>query len=92
LTADITLDELLAEYRRLGLGREDEGLTTLEYGERWKLASNAVLRRLKLAARAGMLRAGRKTVSRVDGVPTLVPCYTIELPAAGRPGKARKKK
>lgn len=84
MASEIGLDELLAEYKRLGLTHEDEGLTSKELGKRWGLADDAVRVRLHIAQAAGLLRVGRKMAKRLDGQPTIVPCYTIEIPKAKR--------
>ena len=88
---EIDLDEMLAEYARLGMTSEGKGLTTAELCERWKLGTDAVLRRLKLAQKAGILRCGRKPGTRLDGVPTPVPCYWVERPK-GQPKQTKRGK
>ena len=80
MAAEIDLDELLAEYARLGMTSAGKGLTTVELAERWGIGTDAVLRRLKLAQKAGILRCGKRPSVRLDGVPTPVPCYWIERP------------
>ena len=87
---EIDLDGLLAECSRLGMGSEAKGLTTAELVERWGIGTDAVLRRLKLAQKAGILRVGRKASTRLDGVPTPVPCYWIERPAQPKQPKRGK--
>lgn len=82
-SSTITLDELLAEYERLGLnarGNEVDGLTVNELAARWGISSGLVRRRLQTAAGAGMLRVGRRPVTDLAGRPTSIPVYAIDIP------------
>ena len=79
---EMNLDELLAEYKRLGVlnASDDEGLTTNELAEKWRVPHSTAKKMLRRFHNAGWLRVGRKTVTRFDGVQTRVSCYRIEVP------------
>lgn len=80
MATEMSLDDLMAEWNRLGLARDDEGLTTKELSARWGVGTDAVIRRLSLFQAAGWLRVGRKSSKRIDGLPSRVSCYRIEVP------------
>lgn len=82
--ADITLDELLAEYARFGATTEAKGVTVRELCAKLGRTEDVVRNLLRRAQAAGVLRVGRKTIARLDGVGTPVPCYWFERPAKSK--------
>ena len=81
MAADISLDELLAEYARLGATTAAKGLSVRELKEKLGKGDDAVRKLLLRAKAAGVLRSGRKMAERLDGLHTPVPCYWFERPA-----------
>ena len=88
--ATITIDELVAEFERLGVGKrrpDDEGLTAMEWSEVWECSSNTARIRLRQAKAHGLLKVGRKSAENLSGGQCMISCYNIVLP----PIKSRKK-
>lgn len=84
MPADITIDELLAEYARLGATNEAKGLSVRELCDKLGRTEDVVRKLLRRAQAAGVLRVGRKMIARLDGVGTPVPAYWFERPKRGR--------
>ncbi len=78
--ADVSLTALQREFEKLGLHRNDEGLTVVDFAKRWGVSSDVVRARLKQAKDLGWLTAGRKTSIRIDGQTNYTPCYIIAIP------------
>jgi hypothetical protein len=78
---DVSLAALQREFEKLGLSRNDEGLTSVEFGERWGVSTKTVRARLKQAKALGWLTTGRKMLERLDGQAACVPCYIIAIPS-----------
>lgn len=76
--AELSLEALLKEYARLGIGKGDDGMTTSELAEKWGIGQAAVRVRLRLAQRAGILRCGKKSVPTLSEQLHLAPCYWLE--------------
>ena len=86
MSADsIALDELVAEYERLGLTQgDDAGQSTQELMVVWKLSEEATRKLLKRGLAAGIVRAGKKRIRRMDGIDAIVPCYAFVMPKKGK--------
>lgn len=87
MAADITLDELLAEFGRFAATADGRGMTVRELCQRSGLTEESVRVRLRRAQDAGVLRAGKKAVEKLGGGTVLVPCYWVERPKAGKKGR-----
>lgn len=68
--------------------KNDNGLTSGEWSERLGFTNRRALEYLQRAAARGWVSVGRRTVYRIDGVPTTVPVYTVRQPSEG--GLAKK--
>lgn len=81
----ITVDELLAEFDRLGIGPSDnpEFKTTSELAEEWGTSIDRTLRLLKKGVKHNLVQVGRKRTTRVDGISTLVAAYKLTLSDPG---------
>lgn len=73
----ITEAELLEAIREATARTNDEGLTSEEIAGIMGCSRQLALVKLKPLARAGKLIVGRKRDYRLDGVPCVVPVYTI---------------
>jgi predicted DNA-binding protein (UPF0251 family) len=78
---DVSLAALQREFEKLGLSRNDEGLTAAEFCTRWGVSRKTVCDRLKQAKALGWLTTGRKMSERIDGQASCVPCYIIAIPS-----------
>lgn len=88
--ATITIDELVAEFERLGVGKrrpDDEGLTSKEWSRVWNCSDNTARLKLRQAKDHGLLQVGRKGATNLSGGQCMIACYNIVLP----PIKSRKK-
>lgn len=79
MSTTITLEELLAEFERLGINAEpnDEGHTSKEYCEQWGVGIEKCRVLLGKLRDAGALEMGHRTITNLNGVNTRVPVYRI---------------
>lgn len=89
MAAEITLDELMAEYERLGNSAKDEGMTTRELAKAWGVSEQTVRDRLRLASENGWVRHSKKLMLQLDGKKFPTNCYRIILPAKTKKTKRR---
>ncbi len=82
MSGGITSTEWLAELQRLS-ERSDEGLTTLEWAEQMGVGLNCARQRLRAAQLSGWVIVGKRSTTRLDGKPTLIPVYRIVKPKGG---------
>jgi hypothetical protein len=89
MPAEITLNDLLAEYDRLGLTAPtgSPGLTTREWAERWGVGERLTRQLIRKALDAGCAAIGRKPVRGMDGIMQRRACYTITLPKRKKGGR-----
>ena len=87
---EITEDQLLAEYARVGLAADDPGLTVEEWSEKLGRGVTTVRRVLRFAKKRGSLIVGRKAAETLSGRLRMVDCYRIEQRAAGKKPKGKK--
>lgn len=80
--AEITLDQLLAEYDQLRLTTDDDGLTTDEFATLWNVSYDRALSLLKRFDKAGWVRRGVKTILRFNGRSMRTSCYWLVVPKA----------
>jgi len=75
----ITIDELEAEWRRLGLDtlKSDEGKSAQEWANEWGVCKNNATARLRRFKAAGWIKIGTKVVENLSGKLSRVPCYQI---------------
>lgn len=85
-TLQVNVGAWLDELAALGK-RNDEGHTLRELCDLAGLSNRTMEQRLRRAQEAGRLVVGRRTVPRIDGIPTQVPVYRV-LPARPR-GKVK---
>lgn len=85
----ITLDELLAEYRRLGIDahQDSDGLTSREWAAKWQICQKTAVDIIRKFSQAGWVKPGQKTVVTIRGNESRVPCYQISKPRAAKRGK-----
>jgi len=76
----ITIDELEAEWRRLGLDtlKSDEGKSAQEWADEWGICKNAAIVKLRRFKAAGWVATGTKIVENLAGRQQRVPCHQIE--------------
>ncbi len=82
-----TLEQLTKEFERLGLSKNDEGLTSAELAKRWGISKTRTLARLRQAAELGWLELGERKTKRVDGKDNTSTVYRIVLPAKTKRSK-----
>lgn len=75
----ISLEELLAEFERLGLNNQDDSFkTTKEWQDEWGLGIHRTRKILKKAQEAGMLEVKRVMRHTIDGYTRTVSAYRIK--------------
>lgn len=91
MAATITVDELLAELTRLGVGREPdaEALTLKELMRQWDLKEHAVQKIIDEAIQAGLCKPVKTLKADKFGDKRLTASYKFTLPEK-TPAKARK--
>lgn len=90
---EITLDELQAAFRDAGFtGNEsDEGKTIEELVSAWGVSRTRATDMLQRAHKLGILKAGRRLTTRIDGATCRIPVYSVI--AGGQPkAKSRRGK
>lgn len=87
-----TLAELLAACAAAGFsGKEsDEGKTVKELMEIWKCGKTHVSANLRRAQDAGILRTGRRQITRIDGIGHWTPVYSFVFKAKKKATVKRK--
>lgn len=82
---EITIDELMAEYDRLGIGsgqtNDPEFLCCQEWADKWGFSMTHASRLIRKFHAAGMVTVGRKLKDRITGSAVMVAAYKITPPA-----------
>lgn len=73
----ITVEEWLHDLAAIS-SKNDEGLTVRELAHKMGTSSARIREGLMAAKARGLLRSGRRSTNRIDGVSCLVPVYRIE--------------
>lgn len=94
MSSEITLSELMAEYRRLNIGcqKDSDGLTVAEWSEQWSVTPKRAREVIAKFSNSGWVTVGRKTARAIDGRACLVPVYKIEVPESAETKKTRPKR
>lgn len=78
MTTTITMDEWLAELRKLDMKRDDAGLTAHEIAEAIGRSVEFVRRKLiRKGIAAGQIVCGQRNATDIRGKPILVPVYRL---------------
>ena len=86
MPAEINLDELLAEYARLGATSQPGAMTVAQLVRASGHSDDVIRRVLALAKADGILRVCKVADMTLDGRPCRKPAYWIERPKKGKKG------
>ena len=72
-----TVDEWLDELSQLSQKASDPGMTVMEMSTQSNISSKRITHFLGLANRAGRLKVGWRTITKINGHACQVPVYTV---------------